>query len=189
MEGGVDFYCPRGWSYAEDCTFICHSAEAAIWHDGSKNQRQKTVLKNCTFKGDKGFKLGRYHLDAQFYFINCNFDNNMADAAIYKAASSKGVKWGERVYYDNCHRQGGDFTWLRNNLDDAPGSGAQGQTAVGQAFISPVLRGQSNICRIGARRNPKVIFDIPLGSINYGINSGVNITRNQFPVVLCLPGT
>jgi pectin methylesterase-like acyl-CoA thioesterase len=22
MEGGVDFLCPRGWAYAENCTFI-----------------------------------------------------------------------------------------------------------------------------------------------------------------------
>ena len=22
MEGGVDFYCPRGWALAENCTFI-----------------------------------------------------------------------------------------------------------------------------------------------------------------------
>ncbi|MBK8043616.1 MAG: hypothetical protein IPK21_13740 [Haliscomenobacter sp.] len=36
MEGGVDFYCPRGWAYAENCRFICHNREAAIWHDGPR---------------------------------------------------------------------------------------------------------------------------------------------------------
>jgi len=122
MEGGVDFYCPRGWSYAEDCTFICHSKDAAIWHDGSKNQQQKTVLVRCTFKGDDGFKLGRYHLDSQFYLIDCSFANNMADAPIYQAASSKGVQWGQRVYFYNCHRQGGDYAWFKNNLYTATGS-------------------------------------------------------------------
>ena len=35
MEGGVDFYCPRGWAYAENCEFITHTGTAAIWHDGS----------------------------------------------------------------------------------------------------------------------------------------------------------
>ena len=25
MEGGVDFYCPRGWALAENCQFICHN--------------------------------------------------------------------------------------------------------------------------------------------------------------------
>ena len=47
MEGGVDFYCPRGWAYAENCTFVCHNKEAAIWHDGSKHEDSKTVLVNC----------------------------------------------------------------------------------------------------------------------------------------------
>ncbi|MDP9046719.1 MAG: pectinesterase family protein [Bacteroidota bacterium] len=122
MEGGVDLYCPRGWAYAEGCTFICHSPEAAIWHDGSKNQNQKTVLVRCTFKGDDGFKLGRYHLDSQFYLIGCNFGSNMADAPIYQAASSKGVQWGQRAYYYNCHRQGGDYAWFNDNLGSATGN-------------------------------------------------------------------
>ncbi|MEI9956534.1 MAG: pectinesterase family protein [Ferruginibacter sp.] len=73
MEGGVDFYCPRGWALAENCSFICHNDNAAIWHDGSKFEKSKTVLLNCKFSGDDGFKLGRYHRDAQFYLLNCNF--------------------------------------------------------------------------------------------------------------------
>lgn len=119
MEGGVDFYCPRGWAYAENCTFICHSQEAAIWHDGSGNIDQKTVLVNCKFDGDQGFKLGRYHRESQFYLINCTFGNNMANAPIFRAASSTGVQWGERIYYDNCHRAGGDYAWFANNLSNA----------------------------------------------------------------------
>lgn len=119
MEGGVDFYCPRGWAYAENCTFICHNKSAAIWHDGSKNKNEKTVLKNCVFRGDEGFKLGRYHLDAQFFLIDCTFATAMADAPIYQAESSKGVQWGNRSYYYNCHRAGGDFSWMKNNLEQA----------------------------------------------------------------------
>lgn len=122
MEGWVDFYCPRGWAYAEGCTFICHSKEAAIWHDGSANQSSKTVLRNCTFMGDDGFKLGRYHRDAQFFLINCTFAANMADAPIYLAASSKGVKWGLRAYYFHCHKKDGNYSWFKNNLDKAAGS-------------------------------------------------------------------
>ncbi|QJD94594.1 pectinesterase [Mucilaginibacter robiniae] len=122
MEGGVDFYCPRGWAYAENCQFVCHSLEAAIWHDGSKNKSQKTVLVNCTFTGDSRFKLGRYHLDSQFYLINCKFARNMANAPIYQAASSKGTQWGSRIYFENCHRDGGDYTWFKNNLATAPGA-------------------------------------------------------------------
>ncbi|RYF87750.1 MAG: pectinesterase, partial [Chitinophagaceae bacterium] len=67
MEGGVDFYCPRGWAYAENCLFITHTGDAAIWHDGSVHQDSKTVLVNCKFEGYDGFRLGRYHRDAQFY--------------------------------------------------------------------------------------------------------------------------
>ena len=84
MEGGVDLYCPRGWAYAEGCYFICHNKNAAIWHDGTGNETAKTVLKNCHFVGDNGYKLGRFHRDAQFYLVNCTFSKNMADAAIYK---------------------------------------------------------------------------------------------------------
>jgi pectinesterase len=119
MEGGVDFYCPRGWAYAEGCTFICHSKEAAVWHDGSGNADQKTVLVNCTFKGDEGFKLGRYHKDSQFYFINCGFATSMANAPVFQAASSTGVPLGKRVYFYNCRRTGGNYDWFKNNLSTA----------------------------------------------------------------------
>lgn len=122
MEGYVDFYCPRGRAYAENCTFICHSPEAAIWHDGSADENSKTVLVNCKFVGDNNFKLGRYHRDAQFYLINCTFAANMSDAPIYQAASSTGVKWGQRTYYFNCHKVNGDYKWFKNNLDTSPGA-------------------------------------------------------------------
>jgi len=123
MEGGVDFYCPRGWAYAENCTFICHNKEAAIWHDGSANPSSKTVLVNCNFVGDDGFKLGRYHRDAQFYLVNCRFAKNMADADIYQRENNPPtpVKWGKRVYYYDCHRTGGDYAWHSNNLPAGTG--------------------------------------------------------------------
>jgi PelA/Pel-15E family pectate lyase len=116
MEGGVDFYCPRGWALAENCTFICHNNNAAIWHDGSKNEKSKTVLLNCKFIGDDGFKLGRYHRDAQFYLLNCSFPENMADADIYVVPTENILQWGKRVYYYNCKKTGGDFAWHKNNL-------------------------------------------------------------------------
>ena len=124
MEGGVDFYCPRGWAYAENCRFICHSPNAAIWHDGSGSADSKTVLRNCTFEGDDQFKLGRFHREAQFYLINCRFAANMADADIYWAESGPGAKlWGRRVYYQNSHRVGApDFAWMQNNLAAAKGA-------------------------------------------------------------------
>ena len=123
MEGGVDFYCPRGWAYAENCTFYTNTGPAAIWHDGSTNEEYKTVLKNCTFDGYEGFKLGRYHRDAQFYLIDCKFSKAMADENIYwVSASNNKLLWGHRVYYAGCHREGGNYTWFQNNLQTAKGS-------------------------------------------------------------------
>lgn len=119
MEGYVDFYCPRGWAWAENCRFICHNMNAAIWHDGSNHESSKTVLKKCTFEGDKGYKLGRFHREAQFYLIDCKFDENMADADIYQASNTE-LKWGKRVYYYNCHRTGGDYAWHADNLKIDP---------------------------------------------------------------------
>ncbi|MBS1511838.1 MAG: pectate lyase [Bacteroidetes bacterium] len=117
MEGGVDFYCPRGWALAEHCTFICHDKNAAIWHDGSKYPSSKTVLLNCTFKGDDGFKLGRYHRDAQFYLLHCTFPKNMADVDIYLVPTGNKLQWGRRVYYYHCKKEDGkDFAWYSNNL-------------------------------------------------------------------------
>lgn len=116
MEGGVDFYCPRGWALADNCTFICHDKNAAIWHDGSKFEKSKTVLINCKFTGDDDFKLGRYHRDAQFYLLNCSFAKNMADADIYLVPTNNTLLWGRRVYYYNCKKDGGDYAWYKDNL-------------------------------------------------------------------------
>ena len=120
MEGGVDFYCPRGWAYAEDCRFVARRGDAIIWHDGSAAEDSKTVLKRCTFAGYDGFKLGRYHRDAQFYLIDCTFAANMADKDIYLVPTANAIRWGRRVYYYNCHKEGTAYTWLANNLDSAP---------------------------------------------------------------------
>ena len=117
MEGGVDFYCPRGWAWAENCRFYANTGPASIWHDGSKNPDSKTILKNCEFDGYSGFKLGRYHRDAQFFLIDCKFSKNMADTNIYLVPTTNIIQWGRRVYYSNCHRDGGnDYSWYSDNL-------------------------------------------------------------------------
>lgn len=119
MEGGVDFYCPRGWAYAENCTFIAHTGPASIWHDGSKYEDSKTVLKHCRFEGFQGFKLGRFHRDAQFFLIDCSFAKEMADTNIYRVKTSNTILWGDRIYYYNCHRDGGNYKWFENNLEQS----------------------------------------------------------------------
>ncbi len=136
MEGGVDFYCPRGWAYAENCEFVAHGNTAAIWHDGSKYKDSKTVLVNCKFRGDNNFKLGRYHRDAQFYLINCLFAKNMADAPIYLNPSNPQniIQWGHRVYFYNSHKEGGDYAWFADNLQTAEGSPTPDKITVSWAF-------------------------------------------------------
>lgn len=119
MEGGVDFYCPRGWAWAENCDFYSFGGTASVWHDGSKNPDSKSVLMNCRFSGIKNFYLGRYHRDAQMYLVNCSFDENMRDSAIYHVPKSSEVSWGNRIYYFNCHRKGGDYDWTKNNLPES----------------------------------------------------------------------
>jgi pectinesterase len=114
IEGHVDLYCPRGSALIENSKFICHNMSAAIWHDGSVKESDKTVLVNCSFEGDKGFKLGRYHREAQMYLIDCKFSENMADAAIYQSGDRK-LQWGHRIFYKNCHRKNGDFVWHKDN--------------------------------------------------------------------------
>lgn len=127
MMGGTDFYCPRGWAYAEGCTFITTmSSAAAIWHDGSKGKEMKSVFRNCSFKGEAPYILGRYHHEANFYLINCAFDKNLRDLPIFKAATAKPMFWESQAYYFNCSTEAKKFDWLNNNLETAPGAPAAG---------------------------------------------------------------
>lgn len=119
MEGGVDFFCPRGWSWAEDCTFISLNGPAAIWHDGSGNEDSKSVWKHCTFLGYDGFLLGRYHRDAQFYLVDCQFGKNMRDQDIYLVSTTNTIRWGRRIYYASCKKEGKEqFNWYADNLPE-----------------------------------------------------------------------
>jgi pectinesterase len=89
---------------------------AAIWHDGSSNKDSKSVIKDATFVGDKGYKLGRYHRDAQIYLINCHFSKDISDARIYQATSDNVIQWGERIYYYKCTKEGKPFFWYNDNI-------------------------------------------------------------------------
>ena len=125
FEGYVDFVCPRGFCLIEDSKFYGHNLSASIWHDGSKNKEQKFVIINSYFDGVPGFPLGRFHRDAQFFLINCRFSKNMADKPIYFAQSNppRILQWGtDRIYFYNCHRDGTDYRWYSDNLNEAEGS-------------------------------------------------------------------
>ncbi len=137
FEGWVDFVCPRGWCYITDSKFYGHNLSASIWHDGSSNKDQKFVIRYSTFDGVPGFPLGRHHRDAQFYLLNCIFSRNMADRAIYAPLSSPNLVpwvWGERHYYYNCHHEGGDFDWSKDNLSAAEGSPKAEQVTAAWTF-------------------------------------------------------
>jgi pectinesterase len=102
----------------------------------------KFVLRNCRFDGAKRFNLGRHHVDAQFYFLNCKFSSKMTNEAIRRVfyplngglVSDVDIRRnghldqrnrrGERSYFYNCDRDGEDFDWFGDNLSSAPGSPA-----------------------------------------------------------------
>ena len=124
FEGYVDFVCPRGYCFIENSKFYGHNLTASIWHDGSKNEDHKFVIRNSSFDGVEGFPLGRFHRDAQFYLLDCTFSKNMADKKIFFAPSNppRVLQWGEeRIYFYNCHREGSDFSWFNDNLEQAKG--------------------------------------------------------------------
>ena len=128
FRGSVDCVCPRGWCFIDHSRFDeLKKGSTAIWHAGGFNINQKFVIENSTFDGVKGFELGRHHYEAQFYLLNCTFSKNMADTPIYRVTYKDSTKdrpfnWGERDYYYNCHRDGGNYSWFSNNLKSAAGS-------------------------------------------------------------------
>jgi pectinesterase len=130
FRGAVDFVCPRGWCFVRDSKFYeMKKGAASIWHAGGFDIRQKFVVENSSFDGVPGFELGRHHYEAQFYLLGCTFSNSMADTPIYRvtykdSSENRPFNWGERDYYYDCHREGGDYSWFANNLGSAAGSPA-----------------------------------------------------------------
>jgi pectinesterase len=167
FRGSVDFICPRGWCYITNCSFFEMKATAAVWHDGRVDADMKFVLRHCRFDGVEGWNLARHHRDAQFFFLDCAFSKTMIDRAPFRviyplngAAPSeadrrrnqeldKDNRWGERSYFFNCHRDGGDYAWHTNNLSAAPGAPEPGGITAAWTFagkwdpeqaIGPVIR-------------------------------------------------
>jgi len=136
FEGWVDFVCPRGWCYITRSKFFGHNTpSASIWHDGSADRSQKFVIRDSYFDGVPGFPLGRNHLDAQIYLINCRFSKNMADRPFFRPPSSpREWQWGDRHYFYNCHRDSADYSWFRDNLASADGSPRAEEIDAGWTF-------------------------------------------------------
>ncbi len=130
FQGAVDCVCPRGWCFVRNSKFYeLKKGSTVTWHAGGYNIDQKFVIVNSNFNGVKGFYLGRHHYEAQFYLIGCTFSGNMADTPIYRvtykdATRDRPFNWGERDYYYDCRRIGGNYTWFADNLSSAAGSPA-----------------------------------------------------------------
>jgi pectinesterase len=151
-----------------DCNLFEAKDTAAVWHDGSKSQDQKFVLRNCKIDGVEGFNLARHHHDGQFYFLDCTFAKTMIDKPPFRviyplngqAPTDDDRKrnadldetniWGERSYYVNCHHDGGDYQWHKDNLQSAPGAPKADQITPAWTFggtwdpensSGPVIRG------------------------------------------------
>lgn len=121
LKGAVDFLCPRGWCYAENITFFCTRTTTPLWHDGSRNQDQKLVVKNATFDGATTYRLARNHHDGAFYLLNCVFSEKLIGQPFYRPESSPApYKWGRRDYFYNCVRPVGNYDWHKDNLSVAP---------------------------------------------------------------------
>ncbi len=124
---GVDFLCPRGWCFATRCKFL-GDGHAIIWHDGRGDKSKKLVITNSTFDAKCPTPLGRYHHDSQFYLMLCKLSEQILDRNISYAYKDKVIDpcpWGQRTYYYDCVREGGDSGWLSNNLKDSDGSNLQ----------------------------------------------------------------
>ncbi len=154
FSGSVDFICPRGWCYVTDCSFYEWKNTAATWHDGSRNKDMKFVLRHCKFDGTNDWVLARHHVDAQFYYLDCTFSKTLADKpprrVIYPLGNAPATEadlkrntdldgknlWGERAYFWNCRRDGGDYGWFTNNLALAEGSPKPEQITAEWTFAS-----------------------------------------------------
>ena len=136
FEGHVDYVCPRGWCYITDSKFYGRNLSASIWHDGRFDKDQKFVIRYSSFDGVPNFPLGRHHRDAQIFLLDCIFSRNMADKPIYLPVSPNAEvwKWGERHYFYNCHREGGDYDWFVDNLAEAEGSPTESQITAKWTF-------------------------------------------------------
>ena len=156
VRGSVDFICPRGWCFIRDSTLsqLNPKATAALWHDGSHDPDQKFVLRNCTFDGPPDWTLARRHRDAQFILIDCTFSPTMRDRAPYRviypldgrppteadrkrnADYDRANRHGDRAFFHNSRREGGDFAWHRDNLPRAAGSPSPEQITAAWTFAN-----------------------------------------------------
>jgi len=140
--GSVDFVCPRGWCYMADSVLLQLNplATASVWHDGRIDPDKKFVICRTRIDGPPGWYLARRHHDGRFVLIGCSFSERMRDQPPYRVTyplaggtpSQADIdaqqryaltnQFGDRNQFHDCHRDGGDFAWHRDNLSQAPGA-------------------------------------------------------------------
>jgi pectinesterase len=115
----------------------------------------KFVVRNCRFEGVgdvPSWILARHHHDAQFFLLDCNFSKTLSNRPplrvmypINHGDPSEADKkrnhdldasniWGERAYFYNCHRDGGDYPWHQDNLSSATNSPTPEQITAAWTF-------------------------------------------------------
>ncbi|OBP16028.1 hypothetical protein A5320_00935 [Rheinheimera sp. SA_1] len=120
FRGRVDMVCPRGTAFITHSEFINQNNSATLWHDGELNPAQKLVVMHSSFKGAKGFQLGRRHYDGQFYLLHNSFSPELADQPIFRRTYPEDPKrdqpnlYGDRNYF--YQNQGPAYSWLADNL-------------------------------------------------------------------------
>ncbi|RVU33261.1 pectin esterase [Rheinheimera riviphila] len=120
FRGRVDMVCPRGTAFITHSEFINQNDSATLWHDGELNSAQKLVVMYSSFKGAKGFQLGRRHYDGQFYLLHNSFSPELADQPIFRRTYPEDPKrdqpnlYGDRNYF--YQNQGPAYVWLHDNL-------------------------------------------------------------------------
>lgn len=166
FEGYVDFVCPRGYCYIVDSEFYGFNNNASIWHDGSGGIGQKLVIESSEFDGLEDFALGRYHKDAAFYLLNCDFSEPMRNLTIRFVGSASDYQWGKRVYYFQCEKEGIPYGWYSDNLETASRNPHPGHIDAGWTFYH-LWDPESSIDSL-----------LPMASIPHPFNRERNVSKN-----------
>lgn len=107
FEGYTDMVCPRGTALIEHSSFFNNKRSATLWHDGELSHDYKLVVNQSVFDGKEGFLLGRHHYDAQFYILNSQFSERMADVPLFKKRYPENPQrdranlWGQRYFFQS----------------------------------------------------------------------------------------
>lgn len=170
FRGNIDLLCPRGWCYVRDSTFFAVWNRAILWHDGGRDPRKKLVVVNSSFDGAEEHSLGRYPRDSQFYLLGCRFSAKTTEVRSDDAPDQPGAdfRWGRRVYFADCHREGGDAPWHADNLASAAGSPAPADVTAAWTFDGKWDPERADAPRVtdvrvaGAQRVVEVTFSEPV---------------------------